>query len=450
MIKKLRRKYPVFTYKRYKVKLVGNDLKLSFSFSIDPGIKFNPEVIIRNVEKKRFSQTDSNVVDNFAFHLGLMEIPSYWKSTCSPEILISAGYLDEDQIRWWKDLLLKGMGQFFYENKVDFKKEKFVVIHTEGKQNGANAIGRVENSKTLVPIGGGKDSAVTLDILNKKTKRLGAFVLNPTPASLATIKAANVHELIRVEREIHPRLIELNSEGYLNGHTPFSAYLAFLSTFISYLFNYKNVALSNEASSNEGNVSYLGEEINHQYSKTFEFENKFRNYNKKYLSNINYFSFLRPLYEIQISKIFSRMNKYFDVIRSCNVGQKNDSWCCQCPKCLSTFILLYPFLGPKEIMRIFPENLFENSSLFPILEALVSESKVKPFECVATREEIKVALYLSMKSWSEKLPSLLKLAKQRFLMREKNLKRRSARLLGSWDKNNNLSVEFRSMLKNIL
>src|SRR5262249_36602289 len=159
------------------------------------------------------------------------------------------------------------------------------------------------------------------------------------------------------------------------------------------LSNTSMIAVSNEESSNEKTTTYLGHEINHQYSKSYEFEKKFRVYVQQYISSqISYFSFLRPLGELQIAKLFSKMEKYFPIIRSCNRGQTTNTWCCECAKCLSTFILLYPFLGEK-IQKIFPENLFEKESLVPILQSLIDPQIVRPFECVGTREEMIVGLY---------------------------------------------------------
>ncbi len=67
-------------------------------------------------------------MNNLVFHLGLMEIPTYWKATCSPEIVVKAGPLNKEQIKWWKDLIIKGMGQFFYENKIDWRSSNFLKI----------------------------------------------------------------------------------------------------------------------------------------------------------------------------------------------------------------------------------------------------------------------------------------------------------------------------------
>ena len=72
------------------------------------------------------SLTKKKELSNLIFHLGLAEMFSYWKLTCSPLIDISAGKLDNEQIRWWKDLLFKGMAQYFYENKIDFTPNNFM------------------------------------------------------------------------------------------------------------------------------------------------------------------------------------------------------------------------------------------------------------------------------------------------------------------------------------
>ena len=71
--------------------MIKNDLKIVFSFIIEPNINFKPEIIIENVDKKRLAQMGDRVLNNLIFHLGLIEIPSYWKTTCSPEIIIKAG-----------------------------------------------------------------------------------------------------------------------------------------------------------------------------------------------------------------------------------------------------------------------------------------------------------------------------------------------------------------------
>lgn len=383
----LRNKYPKFYYKAYKWEIAGKNLDISFQFSVDE-YTFEPKLSYKNVDLSRIDSTRDSI-DTLIFNIGMVEILSYWKAFASPEIVIECGSLDNYQIVWWKDLLISGMSQYFYENKIDFTNNDFIKYVPSNNSALLKPI-NIISDKILVPIGGGKDSSITAEILSSNFDKVSAFLLNPSKASLETSKLAGMSGVV-VERQMDNKIIELNEIGFLNGHTPFTALLSFTSVLAAILGDFGIIAFSNERSSDEDNTKFLERSINHQYSKTFEFENKFREYNNKYLSNIEYFSFLRPLYDIQIARIFSKFDKYFTVIRSCNVGQKTDTWCGKCPKCLSTFILLYPFSKEKTI-EIFGKNLLEDDSLRPILNSLIVDTEVKPFECVGTRHELKVSL----------------------------------------------------------
>jgi len=304
----LRKNYPEFIYKGYSYEFKGDDLEMSFAFEVPPDISFQPMVVIKNVPASSWllSRAKQPMLENLIFHSGLAEMPSYWKATASPKIVVEAGSLNKAQINWWHDLFMKGMGQFFYENQIDFTVPGFLEINSKKNHTSFSTIvGKMNGTKKriLVPIGGGKDAVVTCEILKEAKQEIRPFVLNPQKEHMAILRKMGERNPVIVERTIDPKLLELNRKGYLNGHTPFSAYLAFLAMLCGALSDCRYIAFSNERSSNEGNVEYLGHTINHQYSKSWEFEKKFRSYSKKYLAtNIEYFSFLRPLYELQIAK----------------------------------------------------------------------------------------------------------------------------------------------------
>lgn len=433
--KELKKRYPKFIYEKYSYKIKKGNLEISFLFRIEPGISFQPKIIIEKVglPADSLAKAGDRALNNLIFHLGLMEIPSYWKATCSPEITIKAGSLNKEQISWWKDLIMQGLGQFFFENKIDFRKPNFlrIKINQLRAKTAMAELTHKNQAKVLVPVGGGKDSVVTLELLKKAEKQIRCFTLNPTTAAQGIMELAGCRKPIVVRRKIDEKLLELNRKGFLNGHTPFSAYLAFLSTLVAVLFGQKYVAVSNERSSNEGNVKYLGEIINHQWSKSFEFEQKFRKYSQEYLTlDVKYFSFLRPLYEIQIAKIFSQYPQYFSAFLSCNEAYKTASgtkkptqkWCGKCPKCLFAFAILYPFVEEKKLIKIFGKNLFKDKSLLPIMEQLVGERGFKPFECVGTQKESRIAFSLSPKKEMEKI-------------------------MKSWNSQHNLPKDFEKILK---
>ena len=128
----LRKKHPEFIYKGFETKFEGGNLKIYFNFEISPDLKFRPEVVLSNVFPHPMWEASLN---NLVFNLGMVELLSYWKATCSPKIIIKAGYLDPDQISFWKKLLIKGLGEFFYTNKIDFTINDlvhFVILNQKG------------------------------------------------------------------------------------------------------------------------------------------------------------------------------------------------------------------------------------------------------------------------------------------------------------------------------
>ena len=464
-IGELRKKYPTFIYKGYEYGVKNGGLEMSFDFRLGQ-TRFGPRVIVKNVPASNWllSPAKQPILDSLVFHLGLAEMPSYWKATASPKIVIEAGSLNKSQIAWWHDLFIKGMGQYFFENKINFRPQSFLTIASKypnsgGRGNQDTSYSKKPGNKILVPIGGGKDAVVTYEILKAAKQNITPLVLNPTNAQKALLRKMGKGSAIVVQRTIDSKLLELNRKGFLNGHTPFSSYLAFLTTLCAALFDYKYIALSNERSSNQGNVQYLGQEINHQYSKTFEFEKKFRSYSKKYLAqNIEYFSFLRPLYELQIAKLFTRYPQYFGTFLSCNEAHKTQSgkvrptgkWCGACSKCLFVFAALYPFVEKQKLINIFGKNLFEDGSLIPLMEELVGERNFKPFECVGTTHESLVAFYLSLQKTHPPLPPLLQYFRQNIAKKHHTLPKESRALLGSWNKNHSILTRLEKILQTVI
>ena len=396
--KALRQKYPKFTFDSYSWKRQDDNLALEFMYSIPPDHKFTHRIAIENFPKK----PNPAEFKNFIFHIGLALMSSYWKATCSPIIEIKViGSLGKDQTKWWHKLFINGMGQYFYENQIDFTSPGFLAIRANQDKNWSPQTSFNTHKAVLIPIGGGKDSLVTLGLLKPHFSTTG-FVFNPVPAVKELIKTARIPAVF-VHSVIDPYLLDLNKQGYLNGHTPFSALLDFISVFVAAFSLHQFVAISDERSSDEGNTTYLGHTINHQYSKTLEFETDFQTYSHQFLSpNITFFSFLRPLYELQITYLFCQYPQYFNLFTSCNQNFTIDPkkhpqglWCKTCPKCVSLALLLTPWIGKQKVTQIMGDYPLEMPQNQETLKELLGEKYVKPFECVLTREEAQLATHFN-------------------------------------------------------
>ncbi|PYS39283.1 MAG: hypothetical protein DMG14_14600 [Acidobacteria bacterium] len=408
----LRQKYPVFRYDHFQIDKTSSRVTARFHFSIPPDISFTPEVHFEPVNEGWYSVSDE-FLNNAVFHLGLIEAFSYWKSTASPAIEVRAGNLSAEQVHWWEDLLINGMGEFFYRNDIDFTAEGFVrMIPAAGAASVAYTSTLPQRS--LLTIGGGRDSALAAGLLRDSGHRFTCMMLNPSSAARNIASHATTADAVVIRRAICPGLLELNRRGFLNGHTPFSAYLAFLGAVCMLLYGYSSVIVANERSSDEANVRYRGKDINHQYSKSFRFERLFDEYLQKYLvTNGRYFSYVRPLFEFQIGKLFSMFPAFFSLFKSCN-RNRSDSWCGQCPKCLSVFLTMYPFVPRSTLTTIFGSDLFDRVENVSILRELAG-FEMKPFECVATTAEVIGALALSaakVKASGQPLPAVLQWASQ--------------------------------------
>lgn len=416
---KLRERYKTFIYKDFEITEDKESINIRYFFEIPNLAKFEPSIQIMKKNIK-YKSIDNEYVRNIVFNLGMIEIISYWKCVCTENVIIECGNLTEGQKKWFEKLYYNGTGEFRYINNIHMSQDEFVNFITN--ENMESRIPEKLADDTLsgyiIPVGGGKDSVVTLEKLKEGRKNNYCLTVGGKEPVIECCKIAgyNDNQIIEVKRTIDKNLLYLNKKGYLNGHTPFSSILAFLSYLIAYLTNKKYVALSNESSANESNVK--GENINHQYSKSLEFEEDFKEYSEKYLkTGVEYFSILRKYSELQIAEMFSKYKQYHKVFKSCNVGSKTIpwKWCCNCPKCLFVYIILSPFLTPKELMEIFGENIFEKEELLETFKGLCGYGDIKPFECVGTFEEVNYAVNKAIEQYgNSKLPYLLKYYKEHY------------------------------------
>lgn len=393
----LRQRHRRLTYRRFDLDSQDHRFTLRFTFELEPNLTFHPRLSFPQNPQTNLNKPQDLAA--LAFNLGLIELLSYWKAACPPEIVIEAGTLSSNQISWWQDLFLHGLGEFFYTNRIRPDLPNLISIKVAPTAPILKPPPPSSPQGDLILVGGGKDSAVTLDLTKNLNSPQNVLLINPTPAALKTAQVAGFPQPIIVTRTLDPLLLKLNSQNYLNGHTPFSAYIAFQSLLVAYLHGFNQIIVSNEASAGEGSLRYHQLEINHQYSKSYRFERLFRTYTNQYLSDqISYFSFLRPLTELQVASIYQKLPQYDSSISSCNVT-RNLGWCGQCPKCAFVYLLFSALLPQKRLTAIFgSKDFFTQPAIQAHLTDLVGLGPHKPLDCVGTLKDSQTALILVLRS----------------------------------------------------
>lgn len=405
----LRKQYTDFIYHSWNYSETENEFTITYDFEIVGLRHFHPTFTLAKPEEND-AWKDARIFKEAAFSLGMVELISYWKITAAPCVHIACGCLDETQKAWWKKLYFHGLGEYFHINHIPLDPEGFMTIVSEGeKQEGTDYV--PDCAGNLIPVGGGKDSFVTLDVLSPYRKDNCTFIINPVISAVNSAHAAGYEEgkdLLIARRTLDPGMLELNREGYLNGHTPFSAMVAFATYMSAFVYGRRYITLSNESSANESTIK--GSTVNHQYSKSYEFEQDFHTYCTKYLwDGISYFSLLRPISELQITGLFSKLRPYHPVFRSCNVGSKTGVWCAHCAKCLFVCLMLSAYLSQDEVIAIFGKDMLNDETMRDLFEQLTGIVDDKPFECVGTRDEVNVAVCMAiakMKADRQPLPLL--------------------------------------------
>jgi hypothetical protein len=352
------------------------------------------------------SEVADDVLEPALFALHLIGGISYFKAFCPPEIIIASGKLDRAGARFWQTVYEKGLGEFSYQNSLDLRGKIVFPAQLETMTRVAEAPPNyVIPRRPLVLFGGGKDSLASAQILGSNDIPITFMRLGPHPVIRRLFTELD-QPYIELHRKLDPGLTELNQDGAYNGHVPISAYISCLSVVLSLLYGYDAVVISSERSSSYGNVTYLGEEINHQWSKSAEFESLFTDYLSRYITNqVRYVNLLGSLSELSITKLVTAQPDYLRLLTSCNANWKlleterldvnqKGLWCRRCPKCAFTFVLFLAWLPLDEVVTIFGENLIDVPANLALFRELFGLAGFKPFECVGTPEEMVVAFHL--------------------------------------------------------
>jgi hypothetical protein len=330
---------------------------------------------------------------------------SYFKAAIPETIAFEGEPPGPATARLLEALYSEGLGEFATVNRLPhLPRPSFTTGHSADAGAAAPASGSglgpaLNPSRVLVPVGGGKDSAVALELVRASGLPLALFSVGGAAPIAGTVKAAGLPWL-QATRQIDPRLLELNRRGALNGHVPITAIVASAALLTAALNGFDAVALANERSASAGNTIWDGVEVNHQFSKSLRVERLLAAAAAEVAGAPDVFSVLRAASELSIARAFARLPQYHHVFTSCNrifrldPNTRTTSWCCDCDKCRFVFLILAPFMAPAELESIFGAAMLDDERQFKAFALLTGTGGHKPFECVGEIRDSVAALRL--------------------------------------------------------
>ena len=137
---------------------------MELRYSLDDSMPFIESLTLPG--GMEFHKTPLKLVNRAMFALHMIGGTSYYKTCCPKAIEVRSGKLTEEHANFWDYIYLNGLMEFFYKN--DLNPTGLVCFpRSENVENIEKYERPFLPKKVLVPIGGGKDSIVTAEILKK-------------------------------------------------------------------------------------------------------------------------------------------------------------------------------------------------------------------------------------------------------------------------------------------
>lgn len=338
---------------------------------------------------------------------------SYYKSAVPPRMLLDGaeaggpGDLTPGLRGLLDQVYTLGLGEFAYRNRIDVRER--VRFPDPVADRAPAPVTLPATGRTLVPIGGGKDSVVALEVVRRAGRDAVCFSVGRAEPIVRCVAATGLPHAVAV-RTLSPNIGAINAAGALNGHVPVTAVVSTIALMTAVLHGADAVAMANERSASEGNLVWDGLDVNHQWSKGAAFERELRAVIAgEVAAGLDYRSVLRPASELAIARAFSRLTQFHPCFTSCNTvfrldpARRNSQWCADCPKCRFVYLALAPYLDPPALQAIFGVDMLDDPAQYDGFRDLAGLRDHKPFECVGEEAESLVAMRLiaARPEWAE-------------------------------------------------
>jgi hypothetical protein len=331
---------------------------------------------------------------------------SYYKAAVPKTIVLDAYAIDAGTAAFLTEIYENGLGEFAYRNGLNLRGK---IVFPADASTPARAPAAGLATHALVAIGGGKDSLVSIEALRRAGIAQTVTWIGSAPLIRSCAERTGL-PLLNISRQLPPELFAMNKQGALNGHIPVTAVNSAILSLAALLHGADQVVFSNERSASYGSLIEGTGEVNHQWSKGWDFERTFAAHVRSHIAaDLNYYSLLRPFSELAVARQFAKTDFYDAHFSSCNrnfhiLGERPaQRWCGVCPKCHFVFLALAPFMPKPRLMTIFGRNLLDEPAQIPGFDALLEYQDHKPFECVGEGRESRAAMaaLAQSPSWRE-------------------------------------------------
>ena len=386
-----------FVFKNYSYNTVTGEAHFNY---FSEGIDFTESIAFQPRE-----QYDAARLDNALFLAFVMIGTSYYKTFPTPDVHFSHNTIDAWQAEFFNSVYQEGLSQFAYENEL--LRSELAQFHGEGE---ARSAGPYAGKGTIALQSGGKDSLLTATLLAESGKDYQPWYLANSehhPAVLDDLGQPLLTARRMLDKEALAKATEAGSK---NGHVPVT-YIVQSIALIQAILENKNEILVSIAHEGEEPHAMIGDlSVTHQWSKTWDAEQRFADYVARYISeDIHIGSPLRRYSELRVAQFFVEhaWEKYGHRFSSCNranykQGDDNSElhWCGECPKCANSFLLFAPFLDAEALKALFAgQDLFEKPMLQETFKGLLGvDGVMKPFECVGEIDELRTAYHWAQKN----------------------------------------------------
>lgn len=295
-----------------------------------------------------------------------------------------------------------GLGEFYVRNALAYPPQ--LTLGAEPAQGAVRA--QRDSSQTpraVTAFGGGKDSHVASAVIAEaggEAERVSVILSEKVGGRLQSMSETPI---TLIHRTIDPRLIEISKSGEaLNGHIPITGVNSTLLGLYAAARGLDWIVFANERAASEPTMEADGHPVNHQFSKSLEFEDALRAAFDAAGAGFEYFSVLRPVTEIWTAhylatraefalEIFASCNRNF-VFAGANALEPGRRWCGRCAKCVYTAVLLAPFLPVERHAEIFQSKPLHDEDNLDFVREIAGLAGAKPWECVGEMREVAAAL----------------------------------------------------------